>query len=45
VRTETVALLKASGAKVENPDAKFPAALTPRIRAWLPTDTALIPPQ
>lgn len=45
VRTETVALLKASGAKLENPDAKFPAALTPRIRAWLPTDTALIPPQ
>ena len=45
VRTETVALLKASGASVENPDAKFPAALTPRIRAWLPTDTALIPPQ
>ena len=45
VRTETVALLKASGAKVESPDAKFPAALTPHIRAWLPTDTALIPPQ
>jgi ankyrin repeat protein len=45
VRTETVALLKASGATVENPDAKFPAALTPRIRPWLPTDTALIPPQ
>jgi ankyrin repeat protein len=45
VRTDTVALLKASGAKVENPDAKFPAALTPHIRAWLPTDTALIPPQ
>lgn len=45
VRTETVALLKASGAKVENPDAKFPAASTPHIRAWLPTDTALIPPQ
>ena len=45
VRMETVALLKASGAKVESPDAKFPAALTPHIRAWLPTDTALIPPQ
>ena len=45
VRTDTVALLKASGAKAENPDAKFPAALTPHIRAWLPTDTALIPPQ
>jgi uncharacterized protein len=45
VRTETVALLKESGAKVENPDAKFPAALTPHIRAWLPSDTAVIPPQ
>jgi hypothetical protein len=45
VRKDTVALLKASGATVENPDAKFPAALTPHIRAWLPTDTALIPPQ
>ncbi len=45
VRTETAALLKASGATVENPSAKFPAALTPRIRPWLPTDTALLPPQ
>jgi ankyrin repeat protein len=44
-RADTVALLKSSGAKVENPDAKFPAALTPRIKAWLPSDTALIPPQ
>ena len=39
------ALLKSFGAKVENPDAKWPAAMTPRIRPWLPTDTALLPPQ
>jgi uncharacterized protein len=45
VRTETAALLKTLGAKVENPDAKWPAAMTPRIRPWLPTDTALLPPQ
>jgi ankyrin repeat protein len=45
IRTETAALLKSLGAKVENPDVKFPAALTPRIRAWVPDETALVPPQ
>lgn len=45
VRTETAALLKSFGAHVENPDAKWPAAMTPRIRPWLPTETALLPPQ
>jgi uncharacterized protein len=46
VRTETAALLKSLGARVEHPDMpKWPAASTPRIRAWLPTDTALLPPQ
>ena len=45
IRTETAALLKTFGAKIENPEAKFPAASTPRIRAWVPDETALIPPQ
>jgi ankyrin repeat protein len=45
VRTETAALLKSFGATVENPEARWPAAMTPRIRPWLPTETALLPPQ
>ena len=46
VRTGTAALLKTLGAKVEHPDVpKWPAAMTPRIKAWLPTETALLPPQ
>jgi len=45
VRTETVALLKSLGASVEKPDAQWPAASTPRIRPWVPTETALLPPQ
>ena len=45
IRTETAALLKTFGAKVENPDVKFPAASTPHIRAWIPDETALVPPQ
>jgi ankyrin repeat protein len=46
VRTETVALLRSLGAKVEHPDIpKWPAAMTPRIRAWVPDETALLPPQ
>jgi ankyrin repeat protein len=46
VRPETAALLKSLGAKVEHPDLPaWPAAGVPRIRTWLPTDTALLPPQ
>ncbi|MEJ1962265.1 MAG: ankyrin repeat domain-containing protein [Gammaproteobacteria bacterium] len=45
IHTDTVALLKTAGAKVENPDAKFPAVSTPRIHAWIPNETALVPPQ
>jgi ankyrin repeat protein len=46
VRADTVALLKSLGAKVEHPDAaKWPAALTPRITAWVPGDDVLLPPQ
>ncbi len=45
VRTGTASLLESLGAKVEHPDAKWPAALTPRIRAWVPDETALLPPQ
>ena len=46
VRTETAALLKSLGAKVEHPDMpKFPAALTPKIYAWVPGDNVLLPPQ
>jgi ankyrin repeat protein len=45
-RLETTALLKSLGAKVEHPDIpRWPAALTPRIRAWVPGETALLPPQ
>ncbi len=45
VRTETAALLKSMGAKSEHPDAHWPAASTPRIGAWVPNETALLPPQ
>ena len=46
VRTETASLLKTLGARVEHPDIpRWPAALTPRIGPWLPTETALLPPQ
>jgi ankyrin repeat protein len=46
VRSDTVALLKSLGAKVEHSDAaKWPAALTPRITAWVPGDNVLLPPQ
>jgi hypothetical protein len=46
VRTETAALLKSLGAKVEHPDQpRWPAASTPRIKAWVPDETALLPPQ
>jgi uncharacterized protein len=45
VRTQTAALLKSLGAQAENPNAKWPAALTPRIKAWVPGETALLPPQ
>jgi ankyrin repeat protein len=46
VRTETAALLKSLGAQVEHPDMpRWPAALTPRIRAWVPDETAMLPPQ
>jgi hypothetical protein len=43
---DTVALLKSLGAKVEHPELPpWPAASTPSITAWIPSDTALIPPQ
>jgi uncharacterized protein len=43
---DTVALLKSHGAKVEHPNLPpWPAASTPSISAWIPNDTALIPPQ
>jgi len=46
VRTDTATLLKSLGAKVEHPDmVKFPAALTPKIYAWVPGDNVLLPPQ
>jgi ankyrin repeat protein len=46
VRLETAALLKSLGARVEHPDIpKWPAAPTPRIGAWIPSETALLPPQ
>ena len=46
VRPETVALLKSLGAHVEHPDMpRWPAASTPRIGAWVPDETALLPPQ
>ena len=45
-RPDTVALLKSLGAKVEHPNLPpWPAASTPKITAWIPSDTALIPPQ
>jgi ankyrin repeat protein len=46
VRTETAALLKSLGAKVEHPNLPaWPAVGVPHIHTWLPTDTALLPPQ
>ena len=43
---DTMALLKSLGAKVEHPELPpWPAASTPSITAWIPNDTALIPPQ
>ena len=46
VHTDTAALLKTLGATIEHPDLPpWPAASTPRITAWVPDDTALIPPQ
>ena len=46
VRTETAALLKSLGAKVERTDnPRWPAAPTPRIHAWVPGDNVLLPPQ
>ena len=46
VRTETAALLRSLGAKVERAEApNWPAALTPRIKAWVPGDNVLLPPQ
>ncbi|HEV7715267.1 MAG TPA: ankyrin repeat domain-containing protein, partial [Steroidobacteraceae bacterium] len=46
VRTETAALLKSLGAKVEHPDAqRGPPASTPRISAFVPDDSKLLPPQ
>ncbi len=45
-RPDTVALLRSLGAKVEHPDLPpWPAASTPSITSWIPSDTALIPPQ
>ena len=45
-RTDTSALLKSLGAKSEHPDIPaWPAASTPRITAWVPSDTTLLPPQ
>ncbi len=46
VRNDTADLLKSLGAKVEHPNLPpWPAASTPRITAWVPGDTALLPPQ
>jgi len=45
VRTNTAALLKSLGASIENPAAKFAPVSTPRIHAWIPNETALVPPQ
>jgi ankyrin repeat protein len=46
VRTDTAELLKSLGAKVEHPNLPpWPAASTPRVTAWVPDDTALLPPQ
>lgn len=46
VRTETAALLKSLGAKVERTDSpRWPNAQTPRIHAWVPGDNVLLPPQ
>jgi len=46
VRVQTAALLKNLGAHVERPDIpKWPAAPTPRMGAWIPSETALLPPQ
>jgi hypothetical protein len=45
-RNDTADLLKSLGAKVEYPNlSPWPAASTPRITAWVPSDTALLPPQ
>jgi ankyrin repeat protein len=46
VRNDTADLLKSLGAKVENPSPPaWPVPSTPRITAWLPSETALLPPQ
>lgn len=46
VRTETAALLRSLGAKAERAEApNWPAALTPRIKPWVPGDNVLLPPQ
>jgi hypothetical protein len=45
-KLETAALLKSLGAQVEHPDLPpWPAASTPRITAWIPSEDALLPPQ
>jgi ankyrin repeat protein len=45
-RVETAALLRSLGAKAERAEEpNWPAALTPRIRAWVPGDGVLLPPQ
>ncbi len=45
-KATTVALLKSLGAHVEHPDLPaWPAASTPRIGAWVPGPTVLLPPQ
>jgi ankyrin repeat protein len=45
-KLETATLLKSLGAKVEHPDLPvWPAASTPRITAWVPSEDALLPPQ
>ena len=44
-KLETFALLKSLGAKVDHPNLPpWPAASTPRITAWVPSDTNLAPP-
>jgi ankyrin repeat protein len=46
VRNDTADLLRSLGATLENPNLPpWPAASTPRITAWVPADTALLPPQ
>jgi ankyrin repeat protein len=46
VRNDTAELLRSLGARAENPNLPpWPAASTPRITAWVPSDTVLLPPQ